>query len=105
MPVHRELRGEVFLACDEVVVDTMDSTHESGDCIEATERGWDAASAVTLGNYLMRPPLPAAEGRTLFKSIGSVEQDLVLAYYLAQEAIRTGRGTKITDVASLRIMR
>ena len=105
MPVHRELRGGVFLACDEVVVDTMDATHESGDCIEATELGWDATSAITLGNYLMRPPLPAAEGRTLFKSIGSVEQDLVLAYYLAQEAIRTGRGTEITDVASLRIMR
>ena len=71
MPVHRELRGGVFLACDEVVVDTMDATHESGDCIEATELGWDATSAITLGNYLMRPPLPAAEGRTELETAGT----------------------------------
>lgn len=105
MPVHRELRGCVFLDAAEVVVDTVDATHESGDCIEATEQGWDPASAVLLGDYLDRDPLPAEKGRTLFKSIGSVEQDLVLAYHLVNEAVALGRGTQITDVASLRIMR
>ena len=47
----------------------------------------------------------AAEGTTLFKSIGSVEQDLVLAYHLLMEAERPGAGTVIDDVSSLRIMR
>jgi len=105
MPVHRELRGSVFLDAAEVVVDTVDATHESGDCIEATEHGWDPASAILLGDYLEQEPLHPDKGRTLFKSIGSVEQDLVLAYHLVNEAVRLGRGTTITDVASLRIMR
>ncbi len=105
MPVHRELRGSVFLDAAEVVVDTVDATHESGDCIEATEEGWNPASAILLGDYLEQDPLPPHKGRTLFKSIGSVEQDLVLAYHLVNEAVRLGRGTTITDVASLRIMR
>lgn len=105
MPVHRELKGSVFLDAAQVVVDTVDATHESGDCIEATAEGWDPASAVLLGDYLEMAPLSAEKGRTLFKSIGSVEQDLVLAYHLVNEAVRLGRGTQVTDVASLRIMR
>lgn len=105
MPVHRELRGEVFAKMTDIVVDTIDATHESGDCIEATAEGWDASSAVLLGDYLRRTPVPPASGRTLFKSIGSVEQDLVLAYHLLQEAERLGRGITMDDVASLRIMR
>jgi len=105
MPVHRELRGEVFPVMSEVVVDTMDATHESGDCIEATAAGWDPTTAVLLGDYLRRVPIAPDQGRTLFKSIGSVEQDLVLAYHLLQEAERLGRGTTMDDVASLRIMR
>jgi ornithine cyclodeaminase/alanine dehydrogenase-like protein (mu-crystallin family) len=105
MPVHRELRGEVFVDAAEVVVDTPDATHESGDCIEASERGWDASSAVLLGSYIDQVPVAADEGYTLFKSIGSVEQDLVLAYHLLQEAERVGAGTVIDDVSSLRIMR
>jgi len=105
MPVHRELRGDVFVKAAQVVVDTPDATHESGDCIEGAEQGWDPGSAVLLGAYLGQSPVPADQGVTLFKSIGSVEQDLVLAYHLVMEAERTNAGTVIDDVSSLRIMR
>ncbi|MCW2759281.1 MAG: Ornithine cyclodeaminase, partial [Nocardioidaceae bacterium] len=73
----RELRGDVFAGAA-VVVDAMDAVLESGDGIEAIEQGWDAGSSLLLGDYLAAP---ATALRTLFKSIGSVEQDLVLAHH------------------------
>lgn len=103
-PVHRELRGEVFLAASRTVVDTPDATHESGDCIEASSLGWDAASAVLLGAYLAQPAAPDS-GMTIFKSVGSVEQDLVLAYHLLTTAEQSQSGVAVPDVASLRVMR
>jgi len=102
-PVHRELFGDVFLAATQTIVDTPDATHESGDCIEATAQGWDAASAILLGRYLAEEP--AASGLTIFKSVGSVEQDLVLAYYLVEAARSNHAGAVVPDVASLRVMR
>ncbi|MGA0209959.1 MAG: ornithine cyclodeaminase [Candidatus Nanopelagicales bacterium] len=105
MPVHRELVGDVFVKASQVVIDTPDAAHESGDAIEALDFGWDPASAVLLGAYVDRSPLPAEEGITLFKSIGSVEQDLVLASSLLDEAASKGQGTIVDDVASLRLMR
>jgi ornithine cyclodeaminase/alanine dehydrogenase-like protein (mu-crystallin family) len=103
-PVHRELFGDVFSAADRVVVDTPDATHESGDCIEAVEAGWDAGSVVLLGDYL-DTPAGDRSGRTVFKSIGSVEQDLVLAHHLLRAAEEQERGTVVDPVGSLRIMR
>lgn len=103
-PVHRELYGDVFTAADRVVVDTPDATHESGDCIEAVEAGWDARSVSLLGDYLATPTGDRS-GRTVFKSIGSVEQDLVLAHHLLRAAEEQDRGTVVDPVGSLRIMR
>ena len=103
MPVHRELRGDVFTHAAEVVVDTPDACHESGDCIEGTEQGWDSSGAVLLGDYITREP--TRDGTTVIKTIGSVEQDLVLAYHLIQAAERLDRGIVIDDVSSLRMMR
>jgi ornithine cyclodeaminase/alanine dehydrogenase-like protein (mu-crystallin family) len=103
-PVHRELFGDVFSSADAVVVDTPDATHESGDCIEAVAAGWDASSVQLLGNYLGTTP-GAATGRTVFKSIGSVEQDLVLAHHLLRAAEEQDRGTLVDPVGSLRLMR
>ncbi len=102
-PVHRELFGDVFLAATQTIVDTPDATHESGDCIEATAQGWDATSAILLGRYLAEKP--EASGLTIFKSVGSVEQDLVLAYYLVEAARSNNAGAVVPDVASLRVMR
>jgi ornithine cyclodeaminase/alanine dehydrogenase-like protein (mu-crystallin family) len=103
MPVHREARGEVFLAAGDVVIDTPDAAHESGDCVEAKELGWDDSAAVLLGAYLEAAPQDG--GMTVFKSIGSVEQDLVLALHLVRAAREKGAGRAIPSVASLRVMR
>jgi alanine dehydrogenase len=103
-PVHRELYGDVFAAADSVVVDTPDATHESGDCLEAVAAGWEPSSARLLGDYLGTPSGVAA-GRTVFKSIGSVEQDLVLAHHLLRAAEEQDRGTLVDPVGSLRLMR
>ena len=103
-PVHRELFGDVFSTADAVVVDTPDATHESGDCIEAVEAGWDASGVQLLGDFL-RTPSGTAAGRTVFKSIGSVEQDLVLAHHLLRAAEEQDRGTLVDPVGSLRLMR
>lgn len=101
-PAHRELFGDVF-ADATVVVDTPDVTHESGDCLEAIEQGWDATSVIRLGDYLQREEVP--DDRTVFKSIGSVEQDLVLAAHLLRAAEREGRGALSDPIGSLRVMR
>jgi ornithine cyclodeaminase/alanine dehydrogenase-like protein (mu-crystallin family) len=103
-PVHRERVGDVFAAADAVVVDTPDATHESGDCIEAVASGWDASRVQLLGDYL-GTSAGDRSGRTVFKSIGSVEQDLVLAHHLLRAAEEQGRGTVVDPVGSLRIMR
>lgn len=103
-PVHRELHADAFTRAARVVLDTPDAAHESGDCIEAVGAGWDAGSAQLLGEYLATAPAPA-DGYTLFKSIGSVEQDLVLAYHLLRAAHERSRGREIAPVGSLRVMR
>lgn len=102
-PVHRELTGDVFLGASATVVDTQDATHESGDCIEASELGWDRTSTTLLGHYLLHGR--RADGLTIFKSVGSVEQDLVLAYRILKAAQGSQSGVLATDVASLRVMR
>ncbi len=103
-PRHRELAGGVFLAAARTVVDTPDATHESGDCIEAAHMGWDPSTGLLLGDYLRQDPA-TNDGLTIFKSIGSVEQDLVLAHRLLVSARESQNGVLAQDVASLRVMR
>lgn len=105
-PVHRELFGDVFVQAARVVVDTLDAAHESGDCIDAVAAGWDKSGAVLLGDYLNSDgAAPAGGGYTVFKSIGSVEQDLVLAHHLLQAAEQDDRGRQVDPIGSLRVMR
>jgi alanine dehydrogenase len=77
MPDQRELEGEVLAKADVLVIDTPDVLEESGDALEALDRGLDRSRAVLLGEYLSRAAGPA--GSTVYKSIGSPEQDIVLA--------------------------
>lgn len=100
--IDRELRGDVF-AGSTVVVDALDAVLESGDGHEAIEQGWDPHTSVLLGDYLDQGDRSAA--RTLFKSIGSVEQDLVLALHLLQAAQAQDLGAVVDPVGSLRLMR
>ncbi len=103
-PNQRELKGDVLARAAHVVVDCADALHESGDVIEAVEAyGFDARRAVLLGNDLAVTP-ERFDGPVIFKSIGSVEQDLVLAHHLVEAAVSAGRGHRIDTIASLRIM-
>lgn len=102
-PADRELRADVFPGAT-VVVDVLDAVTESGDGIAAIAEGWDPHSSLLLGEYLERAGESRGE-RTLFKSIGSVEQDLVLALHLLNTAAEQGRGVVVDPVGSLRVMR
>jgi ornithine cyclodeaminase/alanine dehydrogenase-like protein (mu-crystallin family) len=77
MPDQRELPGAVLAGADLVVIDTPDVLHESGDAIEAREQGLDSSRVQVLGDFLDSGRMP--EGTTVYKSIGSPEQDVVLA--------------------------
>lgn len=104
-PDQRELRGDVLARADHVVVDCADALHEPGDVIEAVEAfGFDVKRAVLLGDDLIGAPDGCA-APVVFKSIGSVEQDLVLAQHLVDAAVAAGRGRDVDTISSLRIMR
>ena len=104
-PDHHELNGDVLGAALQVVVDCSDALHEPGDVIDALSDGFDAESAELLGDWLGGAPSPATGAPIVFKSIGSVEQDLVLAQHLLSAAEAEDAGEEIEDVASVRIMR
>lgn len=78
MPDQRELPGQVLAGASRLIVDTEEVLEESGDAIEAATVGLDSGRVMLLGDYLRDPgePLP---GTTLYKSIGSPEQDIALA--------------------------
>ena len=78
MPNQRELPGEVLAGAAVLVVDTPDVLDESGDALEAATLGLDRSKVRLLGDFIADPAVPAT-GVTLYKSIGSPEQDLVLA--------------------------
>lgn len=78
MPDQRELPGETLVGAEVLVLDTPDVLEESGDAIAAASLGLDRSRVRLLGDFIAEPGAPAA-GTTLYKSIGSPEQDLVLA--------------------------
>ncbi len=103
-PDQRELVGDVFTGAAAVVLDCADARHEPGDVIEAVEAyGFDASRAVLLRDWLAAPPDRA--GLTVFKSIGTVEQDITLAHQLLEAARSAGAGAAIAEIGSLRLMR
>jgi alanine dehydrogenase len=104
-PDHHELAGDVITEAGTVVVDCADALHEPGDMIDANRRGWDSSTAVLLGDWLQRPCPPVNGRPILFKSIGSVEQDLVLARHLLAAAEARGLGSEVDEVGTLRMMR
>lgn len=104
-PDQRELIGDVLAKAAHVVIDCADALHEPGDVIEAIETfGFDPHRAVLLGDELATAP-KRHDGPVVFKSIGSVEQDLVLTHHLVEAAVEAGRGRTAETIASLRIMR
>jgi ornithine cyclodeaminase/alanine dehydrogenase-like protein (mu-crystallin family) len=106
-PEHHELSGDVVALASCVIVDCVDATQESGDMIDAVSHfGWSASDAVLLGDW-MEGPAHASEspGLLLFKSIGSVEQDILLAHRLLLAAEEAGLGEVVDPVGTVRVMR
>lgn len=92
MPDQRELSADVLVQADVLVIDTPDVLEESGDALDALANGLDPARARLLGDYLTGP-VPSST-TTVYKSIGSPEQDIVLAWdivALLQEQQHPGR--------------
>jgi len=79
LPVQRELDVDVFGTVEHVVVDTPDVLEESGDVLAAAEAGTLGTGAVQELWSFLASGGGAHGARTLYKSIGSVEQDLGLA--------------------------
>lgn len=101
-PDQREASGEVFANASLVAIDSQDALHESGDLVEATSRfEFDPGSAVLLG-ALLRSDHSGAESGDLriFKSIGSAEQDLVLAHTVLRRATESGVGRTVVPATS-----
>ena len=105
-PDQRELIGDVFTEASQVVFDCADARHEPGDVIEAVERfGFDPDRALQLKDWLESPYERTGGGPLVFKSIGTVEQDLALAHRLLVAAHELGLGIPAPEIGSLRIMR
>jgi ornithine cyclodeaminase/alanine dehydrogenase-like protein (mu-crystallin family) len=80
MPDQRELHADVLAKADVLVIDTPDVLEESGDALAALDSGLEPSRAQVLGDYLGDGGTPTRS--TVYKSIGSPEQDIVLAWEL-----------------------
>jgi alanine dehydrogenase len=89
LPTQRELHGDVLADAACVVVDTWDVLEESGDAIEAAEIGLTRDRVTLLGGMPDRSWQDTV-GQVVYKSIGSPEQDLVLAHRILGAARSTG---------------
>ncbi len=101
-PDQREAAGDVFTGAGVVVVDTRDVLEESGDLLESVdEHGLDPASVRLLGDLLDSEVVPAeGPGLRVFKSIGSPEQDVVLAHTVLQRADAQDAGRLVRPATS-----
>ena len=100
LPAQRELDERLIRSAQHVVIDTPDALKESGDLLAAAD-GLDATRVRTLGAYLSEP-LPARSGLTVYKSIGSVEQDLAIAAAVWRRACELGVGEEIAPIELLK---
>lgn len=101
LPVQRELGADVLAAAQHLVVDTWDVLEESGDAIAAAERGLDRDRVRLLGQMPDRAWDPN-EGLTVYKSIGSPEQDLVLAHLILESAAQNGFGEGFEPMSAIK---
>lgn len=101
VPAQRELAGDVLLGADRVVIDTPDVLEESGDAIEAIAQGFDVEGVARLGDVLTSGA-GGTVGQTLYTSIGSPEQDVVLALAILDRARTEGLGSTIPALSMVK---
>jgi len=102
LPAQRELDGAAIASAGLVVIDTPDALRESGDLLAALEAGLEERRVVTLAAFL-RSEHRGAEPPLVYKSIGSVEQDLALACEVLDEALRRGAGERVAPILAARL--
>jgi ornithine cyclodeaminase/alanine dehydrogenase-like protein (mu-crystallin family) len=100
-----EVDPTIFDSFDRVVCDSADMVfEEAGDARQAASHGFDAARAEDLGRLVSG----AVAGRTgaheitLFKSVGTGAQDLIVAGRLLELAEDAGAGLVVGDVNSIK---
>jgi alanine dehydrogenase len=106
LPVQREVDADVFSAVERLVIDTPDVMSESGDVLAARAAGTlEQLEVVELWRQLAGlEGGGTAEPRTLYKSIGSVEQDLALAAHVHARCVDKGVGQAIDPVELSRVV-
>lgn len=102
-PEQRELAGDVLAEADTIIVDTLDVLEESGDALEAAQQGLDVGAVTVLGDALRRETSHAVVGRAVYKSIGSPEQDIVLAAQILQAAAEAGFGRRVDPLSQAKV--
>jgi ornithine cyclodeaminase/alanine dehydrogenase len=100
LPVQRELDEATIVRAARVIVDTPDALGEAGDMIAARAAGLDETRLQLLSEHLAasRKPEGLTEGLVVYKSIGSVEQDLALATAVWRAAEEQDRGQVIDPI-------
>lgn len=101
LPAQRELGDTVLAKADTVVVDTWDVLEDSGDALAAAQVGLDPSRYLLLGEMPGRAWDPNM-GRTVYKSIGSPEQDLVLAASIVDLAAAKGFGRGLHPLSDVK---
>ena len=105
LPTQRELHHEIVGRAACVVVDTLDALDESGDLVEADRAGLlDRSRVVTMSAYLATERNSRSGGPTIYKSIGSVEQDLAVAGAAVRAATARGIGETLSDIESVKVV-
>lgn len=98
LPVQRELDEAAIVRADRVIVDTRDALEEAGDLLAARDAGLDDARVQLLSEHLAGSHRASAEDLVVYKSIGSVEQDLALAAAVWRAAEEQDRGEVIEPI-------
>jgi ornithine cyclodeaminase/alanine dehydrogenase-like protein (mu-crystallin family) len=97
LPAQRELDAGVFAEVKRMVIDTPDVLSESGDVLAAREAGTlDGLEVSELWRLLTGEV--GGGVRTLYKSIGSVEQDLGLAHTVYLRCRELGLGQPVESI-------
>ena len=103
LPVQRELHADILINATTVIIDTPEVLQESGDVLAAIEQGLEQSSIHLLGEYLDAPGSDG--GRTVYKSIGSPVQDLVLAAAILEQARQQGFGRSSDPLSAVKLNR
>jgi alanine dehydrogenase len=103
LPMQREIAGDILSTADRIIVDTDEVFDESGDALEALESGLDRHRAELLGAALRSDVLPDRTRRTVYKSIGAPNQDIILASMILAKAESTGFGRRIEPLSAVKV--